>query len=67
MRGAAAARYTWIVVASGEDAEIKSRCQKSFVFCRYQPREQYTVESRHGSCAIEVVGNPGTKFELIQS
>jgi TonB family protein len=56
-----------IQVASGEVSEIKLRCDKSYVFFRYEPKVVYTVESRHGSCDIEVVGAHDSKFSLVQS
>jgi TonB family protein len=56
-----------IRVSSGQVSEIKLRCEKKYVFFPYEPDLQYTVDSRHGDCGIEVVGTPDTKFELIQS
>lgn len=56
-----------IDVASGKVAEIKLRCDKQYVFFRYEPGVQYRVSDRYGSCGLELVGDPGTKFSLIQS
>jgi hypothetical protein len=48
-------------------SEIKLRCEKQYVFFRYQPAVEYSVANRAGRCSMEVVGEPGTAFELIQS
>lgn len=56
-----------VVVASGRIAEIKLRCEKQYVFFRYEPGVQYKVDGPSGTCGIELVGDPETKFELIQS
>jgi TonB family protein len=56
-----------ILVTSGQVSEIKLRCEKKYVFFRYEPNLRYTVDPRHGNCGIEIVGEPDTKFDLIQS
>ena len=56
-----------IDVASGRLAEIKLRCDKQFVFFRYEPGVQYRISDKYGSCGLELVGDHGTKFSLIQS
>ena len=56
-----------IAVTNGELAEIKLRCDKQYVFFRYEPDIQYRVSDRHGNCGVELVGAPGTKFSLVQS
>jgi len=55
-----------IVVASGAVKEIKLRCQKQYLFFRYQPGLEYSIGSKSDHCGIEVVGDPGTTFRLIQ-
>lgn len=55
-----------ISVKSGAVSEIKLRCQKKYLFFKYQADVQYTVSPGAGECGIEVIGDPGTKFELIQ-
>ena len=52
---------------SGEIAEIKLRCDKKYVFFRYKPDMQYEISDKYGTCGIELVGNPGTAFTLVQS
>ncbi len=56
-----------IIVTSGQVSEIKLRCEKKYVFFSYEPNLRYIVDPRHGNCGIEVVGEPDTKFDLIQS
>ncbi len=43
-----------------------SRCQQRFVFFKFDPAIRYRVPPEYGNCGIEVVGDPGTQFELIQ-
>lgn len=50
----------------GELAEVKLRCDRKYVFFRYQPEQQYTLAPNLGGCYIEVVGNPKTTFKLVQ-
>jgi hypothetical protein len=56
-----------IAVSSGRVSEIKLRCERQYVFFRYEPGVQYKVDGAGGTCGIELVGDPGTAFELIQS
>jgi TonB family protein len=56
-----------IIVASGKVSDIKLRCEKQYLFFRYEPGLQYKVDAPSGKCSIEVVGDPGTSFDLIQS
>jgi TonB family protein len=56
-----------INLASGRIAEIKLRCDKRYVFFRYDPEVMYTIADKYGSCSMELVGEPGTQFKLIQS
>jgi hypothetical protein len=56
-----------IEVDSGRVSEIKLRCDKKYVFFKYEPGVQYTVSEKYGACGMELVGDPGTKFRLIQS
>jgi len=54
-------------VASGVVAEIRLRCKKKYVFFPYEPDIQYRISDNSGSCGIELVGDPGTTFSLVQS
>ena len=56
-----------IVQSTGRIAEIKLRCDKRFVFFKYEPEILYTISQKYGSCNLELVGDPGTKFQLVQS
>ncbi len=56
-----------ISVVTGAVSEIKLRCKKEYVFFKYQPGVQYSVGRGAGECTIEVVGDPGTMFDLAQS
>lgn len=55
-----------IDVTSGAVAEIKLRCDQQYVFFRYDPQLQYTISGNNSGCWMELVGDPGTKFRLIQ-
>jgi TonB family protein len=55
-----------IVVTSGAISEIKLRCKKQYILFKYQPDIQYTVNAGAGDCGIEIIGDPGTAFELTQ-
>jgi TonB family protein len=56
-----------VIVTSGAVAEIKLRCDRKYVFFRYEPDIQYRISDNYGSCGIELVGDPGTTFSLVQS
>jgi TonB family protein len=56
-----------ITVRSGQLSEIKLRCDKKYIFFRYEADLQYKVGNKLGNCAMELVGEPGTTFDLIQS
>jgi TonB family protein len=55
-----------VEVASGSIAEIKLRCNRQYVFFHFDPTLQYTLAGNDTSCSMEMVGQPGTKFRLIQ-
>ena len=55
-----------IAVKNGAVSEIKLRCEKQYLFFKYEPGVQYSIGSKDDRCGIEVVGDPGTTFELIQ-
>ena len=56
-----------IAVRSGRLSEIKLRCDKKYIFFRYEADLQYKVGNKLGNCGMELVGEPGTTFDLIQS
>ena len=49
----------------GEVAELKLRCDRKFVFFRFDPSLEYRVNDG-GRCQLTVVGNPDTTFQLVQ-
>jgi TonB family protein len=54
-------------VASGRISEVKLRCEKKYVFFRFDPELQYAINEKFGSCGMELIGDPATQFTLIQS
>lgn len=54
-----------IDVQSGAVADLRLRCARGYVQFRYQPGMEYSV-SAEGPCGIEVVGDPQSRFDLIQ-
>lgn len=57
-----------IVVHSGKVADLKLRCEKQYLFFHYEPSVQYRIDGRNAqTCSIEIVGDPGTTLDLIQS
>lgn len=50
----------------GEITEVKLRCPESYVFFRFDPDMEYRVSNKRGHCHLELVGNPGTTFNLVQ-
>lgn len=51
---------------AGEVAELKLRCERAYVFFRFDPNIRYHVNEEQGDCHLTVVGNPGTTFQLTQ-
>lgn len=60
-------RHFSINVAEGQISQIKLRCEKKYIYFDYNPELQYNVAASAGQCSIQLVGDPGTRFELIQS
>jgi TonB family protein len=55
-----------IDVTSGKVSEIKLRCEKQYLFFKYEPGVEYSIGRKKDQCHMEVVGNQGTEFVLIQ-
>jgi TonB family protein len=53
-------------VTSGAVNEIKLRCEKQYLFFKYQPELQYSIGQQKDQCGLEIVGDPGTRFVLVQ-
>ena len=60
-------RHFRVVVSDGHVSDIKLRCDKRYVFFGFDPQLQYETASQYGKCSLELVGEPGTTFSLIQS
>jgi TonB family protein len=55
-----------IEVAAGAIAEVKLRCDQQYILFRFDPQLQYTISGNDSGCSMELIGDPGTKFRLIQ-
>jgi TonB family protein len=53
-------------VTKGALSEIKLRCEKEYLFFKYEAGTRYTVTHPGDVCNIEIVGDPGTQFVLKQ-
>jgi TonB family protein len=53
-------------VSDGSLTEVKLRCDKRHYFFAFDPALEYQVNSVAGNCSIELLGTPGTHFDLIQ-
>ncbi len=51
---------------SGSVAELKLRCQRDYVFFAFESDIQYDISGGSGECSLEVIGEPGTTFTLVQ-
>ena len=50
----------------GEITEVKLRCPERYLLFRFDPEMEYRVSNKRGHCHLELVGNPGTTFRLVQ-
>ncbi len=50
----------------GDIAELRLRCEKGYLGFIYQEGMAYEVEKKHGECSLQVIGNPGTTFKLLE-
>ena len=50
----------------GQIEEIKLRCARKYVVLRFDPDLQYKIEREYLPCHLQLVGDPGTTFRLIQ-
>lgn len=53
-------------VSEGSISQVKLRCPTRYVAFQFDPKLEYTIESKHGYCSLELDGAPGTKFTLVQ-
>jgi TonB family protein len=56
-----------VVVANGHVSEIKLRCDRRYVSFGYDATLYYRIADQYGDCGLELIGEPGTQFQLIQS
>jgi hypothetical protein len=56
-----------ILVTSGNIHEIKLRCEAKFALIPYTTDLNYTIPADYGSCHMELIGDSGTAFAVIQS
>ncbi len=50
----------------GEITEVKLRCPERYVLFRFDPEMEYRVSNKRGHCHLELIGDPGTTFKLVQ-
>jgi TonB family protein len=55
-----------LTAQSGHITAIKLLCKRGFVQFAFDPTLQYKVESRYGTCKMQLAGEPGTQFTLTQ-
>ncbi len=53
-------------VSEGYISQVKLRCEKHYIFFAFDPGLEYQVASKDGDCWMELLGAPGTRFELTQ-
>jgi TonB family protein len=59
-------RHFRVEVSEGHVSVIKLRCSKHYVSFVLDPNLDYEVKTGFGSCRMEMLGDPGTKFTLSQ-
>ncbi|HEY7640523.1 MAG TPA: TonB family protein [Steroidobacteraceae bacterium] len=56
-----------VLVSSGRVSEVKLRCDRRYVSFGFDPALYYRITDKSGQCRLELIGEPGTQFDLIQS
>ena len=59
-------RHFQAQVSEGYISEVRLRCDTRYLFFPFDAGLQYEISSKDGQCSIELLGVPGTQFELIQ-
>jgi hypothetical protein len=50
----------------GDIAELRLRCERGYVGFVYQEGTAYEAESGVGECSLQIIGDPGTTFKLLE-
>ena len=50
----------------GDLAELRLRCEKGYVGFVYQEGTAYEAEGGVGECSLQIIGDPGTTFKLLE-
>jgi TonB family protein len=56
-----------VVVSEGYISELKLRCERKFAVLTFDAKNSYKVPEKFGKCRLQLIGDPGTKFRVIQS
>jgi TonB family protein len=59
-------RHFRIQVDDGYISQVKLRCDRHYLYFAFDPQLQYSVNGNYGSCWMELLGAPGSKFTLFQ-
>lgn len=59
-------RHFRVEVGEGYVSQIKLYCAKRYVYFTFDPKLEYEVNAKYGSCRMEMLGAPGTKFTVFQ-
>jgi protein TonB len=55
-----------LVVSEGHISDMKLYCEQRYVSLRFDPELEYRVAPRYGSCTLDLIGEPATRFKLVQ-
>ena len=50
----------------GDIAELRLRCEKGYVGFIYKEEITFEVDEEAGECGLQVIGDPGTTFKLLE-
>ena len=51
----------------GSIEQIKLRCQQKFLSFDFNIENSYSIPASYGTCKMEIIGDPNTTFNLVQS
>lgn len=55
-----------VEVLEGKVEQLKLRCRSKYVYFDFDPDLEYRVTENAGSCSLELIGDPKTRFKLVQ-